>query len=77
MVMAHQACADFKLGAQYYEQDNFKKAYDEFILAASYGDYDAQYNLAAMYLRGQYGDKLRLDEPVRARSYPSKAASIG
>lgn len=57
MVMAHQACADFKLGAQYYEQDNFKKAYDEFILAASYGDYDAQYNLAAMYLRGQYVDK--------------------
>lgn len=57
MVMAHQACADFKLGAQYYEQGNFKKAYDEFMLAASYGDYDAQYNLAAMYLRGQYVDK--------------------
>lgn len=49
--------ADFKLGAQYYEQGNMEKAYEEFKLASAYGDPNAQFNVAAMYFRGQHVEK--------------------
>ncbi|UTF58841.1 TonB family protein [Gilvimarinus sp. DA14] len=49
--------ADFKLGAMYYEQGDMQKAYEEFKLASAYGDKDAQFNIAAMYFRGQHLDK--------------------
>lgn len=48
---------DFALGARYYDQGQFEKAYKEFLLAASYGDKDAQYNLGAMYFRGEHVEK--------------------
>lgn len=51
------AHADFALGMQYYEKGNFERAYEEFIEAAKYGEYSAQFNLAAMYYRGEHVPK--------------------
>lgn len=49
--------ADFALGMQYYEKGNFEKAYEEFIEAAKHGEYSAQFNLGAMYYRGEHVQK--------------------
>lgn len=46
--------ASYHLGYQYYEQDNYGKAFYEFKQAAQYGDKDAQYNLGAMYYYGEH-----------------------
>jgi len=49
--------ADFELGASYYDEHKFEQAYKEFFEAAQYGDRDAQYNIGAMYYRGEYVSK--------------------
>jgi TonB family protein len=46
--------ADFELGMNYYQKNEFEKAYKEFFEAAQYGDYDAQHNIGAMYYRGEH-----------------------
>lgn len=46
--------ADFEFGIQYYANKQYDKAYQEFLEAAQYGDYDAQFNLGAMYYRGEH-----------------------
>lgn len=51
------AHADFALGMQYYEKGAFEKAYQEFIEAAKNGEYSAQFNLGAMYYRGEHVPK--------------------
>ena len=57
LLVALVARADFELGATYYAQGNFEKAYQEFLEAANYGDHDAQNNIGAMYYRGEYLSK--------------------
>jgi uncharacterized protein len=49
--------ADFHFAVAQYEKGNFEQAYKEFEQAAQFGDHDAQYNLAAMYYRGEYVEK--------------------
>ena len=49
--------ADFALAMKYYEQKDFQKAYHEFLEAAEYGDYSSQYNIGAMYYRGEFVEK--------------------
>jgi TonB family protein len=54
LLAALTARADFNLGASYYAQGNFEKAYQEFLEASAYGDHDAQNNIGAMYYRGEF-----------------------
>ncbi len=53
-----QTClAGYHLGYQYYEQDQYEKAFYEFKQAAQFGDKDAQYNLGAMYYYGEHVER--------------------
>jgi uncharacterized protein len=45
--------ADFELGMEYYNNKNLERAFKEFNEAAKNGDYDAQFNLGVMYLKGE------------------------
>ncbi|MCP8900430.1 TonB family protein [Gilvimarinus xylanilyticus] len=56
-MMSLSTHADMRLGAKYYKNGEMDKAYKEFKLASAYGDANAQYNLAAMYYRGQHVEK--------------------
>lgn len=49
--------ANFDSGYRFYVEKNYEKAYQEFLASAKLGDFDAQYNLGAMYYRGEYVSK--------------------
>jgi uncharacterized protein len=53
MFLTRVSLADFGLGLEYYNQKNYEKAFKEFEEAAKNGDYDAQFNLAVMHLKGE------------------------
>jgi uncharacterized protein len=55
------ARADFELGTSYYAQGNFEQAYKEFLEGSNIGDHDAQNNIGAMYYRGEYLAKDKLN----------------
>jgi TonB family protein len=57
LLAVQHAYADFEFGIQYYENKKFDKAYEEFLAAAQFGDNDAQFNLGAMYYRGEHVTK--------------------
>lgn len=54
---SNTAQADFELGSNYYKKGNHEKAFKEFLADAEFGDHDAQYNLGAMYYRGEFVKK--------------------
>jgi uncharacterized protein len=54
---SNNAIADFELGNEYYNNKNYEKAFKEFEQAAKNGDYDAQFNLGVMYLKGEFVPK--------------------
>lgn len=62
--------ADFNFAVAQYEQGNFEKAFKEFKQAAEFGDHDAQYNLAAMYYRGEFVEK----DPIKSYVWFALAA---
>lgn len=49
--------ADFNLGMEYYSKQDYAKAFKEFDEAAKNGDYDAQFNLGVMHLKGEHTTK--------------------
>lgn len=51
---ALQTQANYELAVQFYNEKNLPAAFKEFKSAAEMGDLDAQYNLAAMYYRGEH-----------------------
>lgn len=57
LVAAQGVNADFQLGVEHYEAGNLEAAYKEFKQAADYGEAAAQFNLGAMYYRGEFVEK--------------------
>jgi len=52
-----QSYADLFSATQHYQQQNFSKAYEEFLQLSEFGNTDAMYNLAVMSLHGQGTNK--------------------
>lgn len=63
----------FNQGANFEKSGNYKKAYSEYLAASNFGDFDAAYNLAIFYSRGNLGEvDLR-----KSWYYLKKAACLG
>ena len=56
-IISASSLADFNLGMEYYSKKNYAKAFKEFNEAAKNGDYDAQFNVGVMYLKGEHTTK--------------------
>jgi TPR repeat protein len=53
-MFSSSASADFDVGLWFYENGDLQTAYKEFKRAAEFGHKQAQFNLGAMYVRGEY-----------------------
>jgi uncharacterized protein len=56
-IISTQSLADFNLGMEYYSKRDYAKAFKEFDEAAKNGDYDAQFNVGVMHLKGEHTTK--------------------
>jgi TonB family protein len=68
------AQADFDLANTWYAQGKTNEAFNEFLLLATTGDHDAQFNVGAMHLRGEAGTPA---DPVAAYAWIALSAQRG